>query len=110
MAEAPVIKVIDHPELGKLLEGLHSARQVKKAAEQMEGQLKGEVEAILQELPPADRYQVARLELHPQYRKGRETVDRVLLLEQGVEPEKVDQATRTGKGYLVLLVNSLEEE
>lgn len=104
------LKEFHHPELILRVQELYNLRATRKILEQQEESIKEQLAPIVDELPTADGYLLGGLQLQVQRRKGRETIDRVLLLEQGVEPEKVDAATKTGKGSVVYSITEREDE
>ena len=92
------------------LGNLISVRQSKKSCENQEKETKGAIEEIYSDLPPVDVILTPnfKLSVTATIRKG--TINRTKLLELGVKPEIIDQATGEETIFNTIRAERLEGE
>ena len=101
---------VNHPGLEVHLGNLISVRQSKKSCENQEKETKGAIEEIYSDLPPVDVILTPnfKLSVTATIRKG--TINRTKLLELGVKPEIIDQATGEETIFNTIRAERLEGE
>ena len=101
---------VNHPELEVYLGNLSSARQSKKSCEIQEKENKGAIEEIYSDLPQVDVILTPNFKLSITATVRNGTINRTKLLELGVKPEIIDQATGEETIFNTIRAERLEGE
>ena len=101
---------VNHPELEVYLGNLISARQSKKSCEIQEKENKGAIEEIYADLPQVDVILTPNFKLSITATVRNGTINRTKLLELGVKPEIIDQATGEETIFNTIRAERLEGE
>jgi len=99
---------LHHPEAARVICNLGDYRALRKMFEEQEKTSKEELEPILSEFEGTDIFLTPEVKLERRWNNGRATIDRLLLLEAGVSPGIIEQATRQGDGYWTYIVEQRE--